>query len=148
MPPIAELDAIVARVRKRVESEGAFLTPFDPGFPQEIIGEVEAICEKNRDNPALEGYLDILAMQAMRMKDESSFSKRIVILADKLGIHSWNLRLLATDMLLFIVRRDEEAAQILDAVIPDDVLKRESRPISDEEWREMQDFATKLRGYL
>lgn len=148
MPPIAELDAIVERVTKRVETEGAFLAPFDPGFPQEIIGQVEAICEKNRDDPELKGYLDTLAMQAMRMNDKSSFSKRLVVLADKLGIHSWNLRLLATDLLLSIVARDEEAAEILDAALPDDVLKKESRPITDEEWREMQDFADKLRAYL
>lgn len=148
MPPIAELDAILERINKRVETGGAFLAPFDPGFPQEIIREVEKVCEKNRDDPELEGYLDTLAMQAMRMNDKSSFSKRLVVLADKLGIRSWNLRLLATDLLLSIVARDEEAAKILDAALPDDVLKKESRRISDEEWREMQDFADKLRVYM
>lgn len=138
MPPIAALDAILGRVRGCV---------FESPFPQEIAGELEKVCEKHRDDPEIKGYLDTLAVEALRINDKT-FSKKLVFLADRLDIRSWHLRLLATDMMLSLASRPEEEAEILDAALPDDVLKKGSRRITDEEWRDMQDFADKLKKFL
>lgn len=92
-------------------------------------------------------HLDEVACTARELNNPE-LSEKILRLADKLNIHSQNLRLLAMDMLLSISDSSEDEANLLEKIFPQETLKNNSIQLTDNEWREMQNFAHELKQYL
>lgn len=92
-------------------------------------------------------HLDEIASSAIEISNPE-LSEKVLRHADKLNIHTENLRFLAMDMLLGMEDTPEAEAELLENFFPDETLKGNSVPLSEEEWKEMRSFADELKQYL
>ena len=75
-------------------------------------------------------------------------SEKVLQLAEKLNFRSEQLRHLALHMMLSTADSTQEEVELLEIVFPDEVIKRDSSPLTAEEWTEMQSFAEELKQYM
>lgn len=140
---IAALDAIESELSAVYAAE-----KIDTRACRSIGNRFRDAVKANSGNPELPAYLDRLAKICLVSPKASFFDADIAIAADAYGIMTENIRLLAGDILLSSASTPQEV-QVLDAMFPDDeTLKRNSKPITDEEWAHMQDFAKQLKQYI
>lgn len=92
-------------------------------------------------------YLDEIAFAALEI-DNDELSEKILRLADKLKMHTENLHFLALHMSLALADSPGAEVELLKNFLSDETLKKNSVPLTPDEWGRMQNFADELKQYL